>query len=268
MKVFLPYRAEFGFIVMVHAPQVHHVISQGSGCVVCCEKQLEALYPGAQGYHHVDRREDDQRREFLEPALFEKIIKRLPILCSPDLKLEFIEPDATAPRSYFIPEPCWPIEIGNPDVVICPRKRNYGSDKNWGHWQTLADQLAKNDLTVFAAGAPDSSEHIATNGGEAWHFQRFLDATIAAMLSARLVIATDNGLAHLAVLCGKPLLMISYKNGLVAPGCDDVGNDYWPIKLDRYKRENHCDQLIDVLHDSWNDPEKVLDKTRSLLCES
>ena len=36
-----------------------------------------------------------------------------------------------------------------------------------------------------------------------------LDATVEAMLSAKVVVATDSGLAHLAILCGRPLILIS-----------------------------------------------------------
>ena len=251
---------------MVHAPQVHCAIGQQDNCVVCCEHGLEALYPRASNYYYVDRRIDSERREFLEPTLFEKIQN---LFGEDEMDHEFIKPDLQAPREYFIPEPYHAIEINtNPDIVICPRKRSYGADKNWGHWQQLSDELCRMDLSVFAAGAPDSSDGTIHCKMRAWDFPRFLDASIAAMLRAKLVIATDAGLAHLAVMCGVPLLLISYKNDLVAPGCDDVGNEYWPIKLDRYQTANHEHVPIDVLPDSWNDPQKVLDKTRSLLCES
>ena len=268
MKIFLPYRAEFGFLVMVHAPQVHHCVAQVDSCIVCCEAGNEALYPHAYAYCHIKRRKDSERRQSLECDMLEAASQRLREVYKNDA-CEFIKPDPAAPRKYFVPKPHYPIKLSRePDVVICPRHRDYGSDKNWEHWQTLADRLASNGLIVFAAGAPDSSSWVKTNGGTAWAQERFLDATIEAMRQAKLVVATDCGLAHLAILCGKPLLMISYKNGLVAPGHDDVGHDYWPIKMERYKRENHLDQPIHVLYDTWNDVDKVIDKTRSLLCES
>lgn len=263
MRIFLPYRAEFGFVCMAHAPQVHHTMQDGKTSVVCIEEGNEALYPGMEGYMHIRRRNDDERRQFLEKEWTQgQIIPNLERRYGPDL--DYVWPDVKAPRKYFVPQPFDHSEIAC-DVVICPRKRAYGSDKNWQHWQSLAESLSDIGYHVFAAGAPDSSDHVKTNAGAAWDHGRFLDATIVAMLSAKLVIATDNGLGHLAMMCGRPLALISYKNGLVAPGEDDVGNNYWPIKLNRYQRANHKKARITVMHNTWNDPSAVLELARRLL---
>jgi hypothetical protein len=97
-----------------------------------------------------------------------------------------------------------------------------------------------------------------------WDYPRFLDATIEAMLAARVVVATDAGLAHLAVLCGRPLVLIAYGGGLVAPGPVLDGERqtmpaYWPIRLEKYYHAaNHMHAPIRVVPHGWERPEDVL----------
>lgn len=251
MKIFLPYRGEFGFVCMMHAPQVHAALTPGED-VVCIEPGREALYPGAAEYVHVDQREDAERRAKAEAGLLREwegqMRKRYP-------GAELVRPDPDAPRAYFVPQPTvrYGIEC---DVFVCPRWRAYGPDKNWPHWPALVERLQAEGLRCFAGGAPDSSADVPCP--RAWDHDRCLDATIEAMHAAKLVIATDAGLAHLAVLCGRPLVMITHANGYVAPGHDDSGNPYWPVKIDRYHRENHTGSPIDLVHHGWHSIEPTL----------
>lgn len=253
MRCFLPFRGEFGFIVMMHAPQVHAAEGQK---IVCCEVGNEALYPSASQFFFVDRRPDVERREHLEYDFMARTNVAVARRYGKDL--EFILPNPQAPRKYFVPQPRTEQSIGPCDVVICPRKREYGPDKNWPKWSHLADQLHHRDFRVFAAGVAESSFDVPCS--QAWRFNHPLDATIQAMTGAAVVIATDSGLAHLAVLCGAPLLLISHGDGLVAPGTDDVGRPYWPIKIERYERENHTGSPIHILRDAWtSDPSVIVD---------
>jgi hypothetical protein len=260
-KVFLPFRGEFGWLVMMHAPQVRACHDDDK--VVCCEPGCEALYPGVSRYVPVDRRDDDDRhglsdREFLNQ--FETRMRRQ------FGDAQYIRPDRSATREYFTP---WPHEaqVVTCDIVVCPRWRNYGFNKNWPHWSQLVEYL--DGYKLLAAGAPDSSVDVACP--KAWSYARFLDASIEAMLLAKLVIATDAGLAHLAVMCGTPLLMITHANGLVAPGPvvesdgREAATDYWPVHMDRYERENHCDVDIRQVHDAWENPAIVAVQAKDMM---
>ena len=264
MRIYLPYRAEFGHIVMTHAPQVH-AGQQGQldKCVVCCEAGNEALYPGADMFWPVERRDDKDRREFLEAEL----LTRLETYIGEHLGSghEYICPDPKAERRYFVPKPVinYPVDC---DIVICPRRRDYGPDKNWPYWALLASRLAEAGYSVGACGAPDSSDQAIGVAWKSWEFPRFLDATIAAMLRAKLVIATDNGLAHLAVLCGRPLAIICYRKDLVAPGSDDKGREYWPIHKNRYARANHQHSPINFMDYSWENVDKIVHEAGSMIC--
>ncbi len=237
MSVILPFRGEFGLKLRYHVPAVHAL---GNGHVVMIEKGEEALYPRAASWVSVDRRKDDERRGWSEPV-DAYLREHYP---------ETIEVSKGEPEERFLPAPHMEQDLGSIDVVICPRMRNYASSKNWPHWPWLAESLEAEGLNVFAAGAPDSSVDIECE--RAWDHERFLDASIGAMLRARLVVATDAGLAHLALLCGRPLLLITY-DGLVAPGpvLDAAGHAmepaYWPVRLEEYYHAaNHLQVPIHV----------------------
>lgn len=258
MKVISPWRGEFGYRCFFHAPAVHAIPGKK---VVCCERGTEALYPSAVGLEVVDRRSDGTRArndykrdlDFVE-AVEERMRRRYP-------GAEILRPNQGWPRERFIPEPIHEYGISC-DVVVCPRRRDYGHNKNWPHWARLTEDIQHEGLTVFAGGAPDSSFEVPCE--KAWGFSRFLDATLEAMHSADLVVATDAGLAHLAVLAGRPLLMITYRDGIVAPGpnTDEHGNvteeEFWPVRMHRYEKNNHTDSLIRVLHHAWEDPDMVV----------
>lgn len=218
-----------------HVPWVHALPGPKR---VEIERGCEALYPSATEWRIVERGDDDARRGM--PGW---------------------SPPEGAPEARFVPDPHVP-QGARADVVICPRHRRYGASKNWPHWQRLAELPG-----VFAAGAPDSS--VDVDCPRAWDYARFLDASIEAMRSARLVVATDAGLAHLAVLCGRPLLLITFR-GLVAPGpvmAPDgrvMREAYWPVRFERYyEAANHTGAPIEMI-DAWDDPDAVVQRVHTL----
>lgn len=257
-----PFRGEFGLLVRYTVPAV---AALPRPVVVCIEPGNEALFPDAK-HIVVDRADDAARRDlYRKDADYvaywrEELERRYP-------GARLVEPDRTSelPMRRFVPEPVLRRGI-QCDVVTCPRKRTYGATKNWPCWRVLADALTDAGLRVFAAGAPDASDTSVEAAGipAAWQYDRFLDASIEAMLSARLVIATDAGLAHLAVLCGRPLYLIAADGGRVAPGpvVDGRGRmahrQYWPIRLNEYYlAANHMNAPIEVEPDGWHHPLRV-----------
>jgi len=257
MRVVLPFRGELGLKLRYHVPAVHAMRPD----VVCMEPDEEALYPSAGTRYLVERNRDDDRREkYAKDGAYLRTLE--PQLRAAFPRAQFVETAPGMPEARFIPEPLLRRGLAA-DVVICPRKRVYGASKNWDGWALLAEQLQAAGLSVFAGGAPDSSNPVPCPA--AWELERFLDATIEAMLVARVVVATDAGLAHLAVLCGRPLVLIAYGGGLVAPGpvLDSDGHQtmpiYWPIRLDRYYHQaNHMHAPIRVVPNGWERPEDVL----------
>lgn len=260
MKVILPCRWEFGLKLIGHVPAVHAI--RPDVCYI--ERGEQALYPSAARWIEVDRQEDDRRRNNYAKdsgtSAFEAVARaRFP-------NAEILKPEHGWPKKRFVPEPFMEQLPGLAvDVMVCPRMRSYGAEKNWPHWVDLTRRLMAEGLKVFAGGAADSSYDVPCP--KAWDYERELDATIEAMHAARLVVATDAGLAHLAVLCGRPLLMITHADGLVAPGSvnDEHGRAmepaYWPVKMHRYREANHTGSSIVVVKHAWDDPDLVLTRT-------
>ena len=259
MKVILSARGEFGLKLRYHVPNIHAIPGPKT---VCIEPGEECLYPSAKGFIIVDRIKDDARRgthprtdgEF-NRRLREKIHSRYG-------KVEVVQTRKGMPEKRFVPKPKVFSWI-NAKVVIAPRKRTYGRAKNWPHWNELMDLPG-----IFAAGAPDSSFDLPCP--KAWDYDRFLDASVEAILGAELVISTCAGVAHLAMLCGTPLLLITH-NGLVAPGpvLDDRGrameSRYWPVRREEYYyKANHQNVRIHEVS-QWDEPERVRDKALAIL---
>jgi hypothetical protein len=260
MKVILPLRAEFGLKLWWFVPAVHAIDDPEK--VVFIEPGEEALYPSAARLIEVDRQEDSLRRNRYSRDRDFVSFQKLRAIQMFGGDADFVEPAPSWPGKRFVPEPRQRVGI-TCDVVVAPRKRSYGAEKNWPHWGTLTNGLKASGYDVFAAGAPDSSYDV--NLHRAWDHERFFDASLEAILASKLVISTDAGIAHLAVLCGKPLLMITHGEGLVAPGpsSDENGRvmdeQYWPVKIDRYREANHLGAPIMLLHHAWYDPGLVID---------
>lgn len=262
MKVVMPAQGEFGLVLRYHVPAFHALPAPKMAVI---ETGMEALYPSADQYHVLDRVHDDQRRGMLAKGTDQTGMRRMLRRAYPDSRV--VELRKRMPEARFVPEPYVVQDVPEAEVVVCPRRRNYGADKNWPHWAELTERLTE-VTTVFAAGAPDSSASVPCP--KAWEYDRFLDASIQAMRSARLVIATDAGLAHLAVLCGRPLLLITY-NGKVAPGAvrDPRGRvmepEYWLVRLDEYYHAaNHTGAPI-IPFDGWEHPGEVVRQVKTIL---
>ena len=261
MKVILPFRGELGLKLYWHVPAVHAIAGPK---VVYVERGERALYPSARGHIEVERREDDDRRNHYHRD--QDFVDQTEAAARERFggDAEYLRPDQKWPRERFVPQPatCADVEC---DVVVCPRRRNYGAEKNWPEWFDFTERLVAEGVSVFAGGVADSSYHVPCK--RAWEYDRPLDATIEAMHAAKVVVATDAGLAHLAVLCGRPLLMITHGRGLVAPGpvIDEQGQHmedrYWPVKMERYKEGNHTGSWIRLLEGAWYDPALVLRET-------
>lgn len=228
VRVIRAFQGEFGTKLREHVPVAY---AMGPGHIIEIEEGEEALYPLATEWRVIPRAPDNTRRG---------------------------HPKMTGPVKRFIPKPHVVQNVGMPDIVVCPRKRGdliwqgkvqRMSIRNWPHWPTLVRILAADSVTTFAAGVADASD-TSVECPRAWDYARPLDASIEAMLSARLVIATDAGLAHLAVLCGRPLLIVGHK-GMPCPDAR------WMVRMKNYYHTaNHTGSPIELI-DAWHSPMQV-----------
>jgi hypothetical protein len=258
-----PFRAELGIMIRYHVPAVRALPRP---LLVCHEPGREALYPECKRVL-VPTRHDDIRY-WSDEQFIDEWAAKLKQECD-DVRI--IQRDADNPEQRFVPVPyAWQIwrrwrGRGGIDFTICPRRRKWGHNKNWNGWFTVARELKRAGRTVFAAGAKETSYLGVQHDDASWAYGRSLDAAIEAMRQTRLVIATDAGLAHLAILVGVPLLLIGSNGGLIAPGpaTDDKGRvvapKFWPVRLEEYyQKANHKNVKIVFMPDGWENPRAVV----------
>lgn len=261
-----PFRGELGILIRFHAAAVR---AMPRPLTVAHEPGLEALYPDARRIL-VRARADAERRwtyghdeSFLrgfESALEAEDVRK------PDkdnrMKIRPFRPEPTVDQ----------VGPAHFDAVVCPRRRDYGPEKNWEAWPELSAKMADAGLRIFAAGRAETSYAIPSAAARAWDFPRELDATIEAMTQADLVVATASGLSLLALLCGVPrMILVAANGGKVAPGParDGTGKiaheSYWKVPLeDYYEPLNWAGTEIHFLPGGWGEPGRVLDSALSL----
>jgi len=245
MKIFLPFRGEFGHICMWHAPQVKAY--KGPKAVVI-EHGMEPLYPDCQ-YFYIEKRPDIERREHLETEVMDTWREQHDEVIREYFgHVSYCTPSQEAKREYFIPQVKDIYEDRHQNTIaLAPRLRQYGADNNWKHWDKLVESLGQ--YTKVAVGDKDTSQQL-----DCWRMWG-LGETIAVLKNCKLLVTTDCGVAHLGVMCGTPIAMISHGNGLVADGTvngAENGIPYGPIKMERYQEENHTNSMIEIIKDSWH----------------
>lgn len=251
--VFLPWRGEFGTMIMHHVRRVHAY--QADRKVVCCRKGDEALFPSASDFHYdwedlPDQQKKtrslkgDNNRQYLE-NLEGQLFKRYP-----GCRVVFPEYRSEIDRSRnFRPEPR--VRRGlSCDIAVAPRFRQHGEHRNYQHWPLVVQKLVERGHRVGLIGmrgtsidCPGVSEDL-----KGWNYDS-LDAHLELMQSARLVLATDSGLAHLAVLAGCPLKVIYDQPG------KEAGHPSWPWVLPHMQAYSvtHCEPICH----GWHDPTLV-----------
>lgn len=264
-----PLRTEFGLRIRFHVPRVAALPCPK---VVVIEPGLEALYPDA-GWMFDDPPPDTERmdRYTKHPEHVAHWESRLRSMY-PGCSIVKPERDSPMPRRRFIPEPRIPQGVRPCDVVVCPRWREHAPERNWDAWPEVVARLRDEGLMVFAAGIREMSDVRVRADDCSWNYERGLDASIAAMLSAAVVVATDAGLAHLAVLCGRPLLLVGYGGGYPAPGLPTglggrvLKPKYWKIRMEDYfEAANHRAVPIWMEPNGWEDPTRVVAATLELM---
>ena len=255
-KIIPPYRGEFGHKLMKHYAAVNGV--RGS-TLVYGEVGERMFYPGAAEFVEVPRLEDSKRRqnmphdqEFRKECI-EDGLSRYPgaEVCWP----------VKSPRKFFIPKPLSRRGI-KCDVVVPPRYRApYGTARNWDGYEQLVKTLQFAGYSVFLAGAPDSSCR-DIEAPCAWDYEDYTSATVEALLSSRVCACTDSGVGYLALWCAVPVIMVTYAEGLIAPG--HAKN----VLQHRYKGVNHKNVHFELVHGSWEFPIAITDRVLNFLRSS
>lgn len=270
IKVFLPWRGEFGQMIMAYVRWFH---LQTGRKIVCCREGDESLFPTAAGFYTKWDQVDDHKKttKFVMGRDNSRYLSHLKSQIARDLTetslgveldISFHHPlDGKKPQRFknlvdgnFKPIP-GPSEFDQDlDIVLAPRWRKHGEHRNFQYWKEVTDGLMDLGLKVGYAGLLCASQDYQRVPEElkSWNYDQ-VDTTFHMMNRAKVTLATDAGLAHLAVLNQTPLLVIYDEPGR------EAGHPTWPWVLPHMQR--HSVNTCDPICYGWNSPETVVKHT-------
>ena len=247
--LFLPFVGEFGHLVMSHIRIVHW--HKAAYKIVCCRPGEEVLFPSADEFvtDWVDPIPDmtkigTMRKRNLD---WEGLIQRFPGArpiyagnLSPSQELIAIHPDKAVPLKSK------PLGY-HADVCLGVRSRMFCPERNWPHWQQLANAIIAAGYTVAVVGRRDTAPDLV---GQSYHTDGDTNSAIELLRNCQLYIGQDSGNSHLAATVGALMLIFREEDGgsrNLVPRMKEVNSD------------------IVYLPDAWGTPEKVIAETLSLL---
>jgi len=219
--VYLPFTGELGSSLLRWIPTV---LAAPEPKIICHAPGDEALFPNV-ARHLVPRpsaelsggagsKDDAERWQTIKATL------------GPDMT--YVEPAALDLATPLPPtRPTGSSLNLSPDVVLLPRDKWYAANRNWSNWNVIASRLKAAGLDLFVAGLPETTFDLGTPA--AWDYDRPLDATLAALAGARLVVGPPTGTALLALMVGAPLWVVCTADGRCAPNGLSVPHGYFVL---------------------------------------
>lgn len=209
---FLPWASEFGWYIMNHVKRFHGYNHQKK--IACIKKGHECLFPTATEfwYDWVDDVKDIHKGGIVKYKHNDKVKKLIVDTYGKDVT--FIDPAETGwaektslGHHTFVPKPRFNHNF-DIDIVITPRLRQLDANRNYvKQWQDLTNRLVKAGFKIAICGTKQLSAKI--NGAKyfSWNYVD-VDTDVEMMLKSKLVISQESGLAYLAMMCKKPLIII------------------------------------------------------------
>jgi hypothetical protein len=250
--LFLPNVGEFGHVIMSGIRIVH--FNKSPHKIVCCRKGQEVLYPSATEFY-TDWEDNIPDTHRIGSGRYTRLEWT-------DIREKF--PDAVAVESDNLhpiaelvcihpelPIPFKPLTRGlKADVVLGVRRREFCPERNWKHWQRLANAVTKAGYTFAVIGDLKTSFHLK---GEVVHSGDYdTDCAIELLQNAKLYIGGDSGNSHLAAVTDVRMLVFREEEA----GSRDLTY--------RMRMTNHT---LTVLRRVWDKPKVVIDAALRMLSE-
>jgi hypothetical protein len=250
--VYLPHYGEFGFLIMNHLRAVHK--DEADVKIVCCERGNECLFPSASGFFYDYPVLQDEHRggdtsdwKWKDCEEANKRLHQVLPQFYPDyeiVQLKYESPWNLTDSIKFFPKVA--AELPRVDVALGVRKRTFCPEKNWQHWEHLADLLQSVGLTVGLVGTKETSNDIRADARSWDHSGGATAGTVDLLSHCRLYVGTDTGTSHLAALMDVPQLTFRFVGQL-------QGNDDFLPMMERANRR-YFRRLADSV---WDRPDEV-----------
>ena len=219
---FLPWSGEFGWYLMVHVRRVHK--HNADYKIVCCAPGEECLYPTAnEFYHYTDFTPDCQKRHGKPISQQDAAEIKSYFKQRGDRGITYIDAAFDRKGSQYRyeavqvqPAPQTARNIKT-DILVAPRLRA-GLDedrRNLGYWDDIVRALADKGHKVGLIGSKELSYDINIDGVvRSWDISDTVDCIVDMMYNTGMVISSNSGMAHLAILCQTvPLCVLGHKGG-------------------------------------------------------
>lgn len=242
--LFLPFVGEFGHMIMTHVRLVHW--HKASRKVVCCRVGEECLYPSADEFvtDWEDPTPDLKRIGTMRERQpdWSHLIERYP-------GLHVLQSGGLTPEQEL-----WPINAAErvpfapyrrglkADVVLGVRVRQFCPERNWRHWQRLADEIRRAGYSVAVIGVRPTTLDLV---GQVHHSADYdTSAAVELLEGCQLYVGTDSGSSHLAAAVGAPMLVFREEAG----GSRDLTT----------LMEERNPGRVEVVRHAWEYPDRVI----------
>lgn len=251
--IFMPFFGEVGWMVMHQMRLVH--FSKATRKVVCCRKGQEVLFPTADEFYY-DWQDplDDSRRGGTGrlavdwSAIRNKYTDHVAVETSGLTNTQELIP-------YCLHKniPLTPKKRGlSVDICIATRKRDFCPEKNYPHWQYIADAITKAGFRFAVIGSQASSYPLVGQVCLSGDYGDY-DAAVELLQSCKVFLGTDSGGAHLAsVVNACPMIVQSVPDTVYQGQIVSVRNF-----IPRMAATTSY-PVIEITSDQWDNPDAIL----------
>ncbi len=215
MKCYLPWRGEFGWMIMCFVKKFH--ADPYPNKIICCKPGHECLYPTASGFFYDWQDVPDSQKAGVYEVTDEELIKAMVIEKYPNQEIEFVPLSEVGwhnkhdfAQYTFIPQSKHNLGL-KADVIITPRNRLMDPQRNWTkeNWQLVVNGLCHSGISVGVCGAADSSFDLQNIAFKSYdHID--VDSDVEMMNNAKLVVTQESGMQYLSFLCQRPTFCIDH----------------------------------------------------------
>jgi hypothetical protein len=214
-KCYLPWRGEFGWMIMCFVKKFHADPSPNK--IICCKPGHECLYPTASGFFYDWQDVPDSQKAGVYEVTDEELIKARVMEKYPNQAIEFVPLSEVGwhnkhdfAQHTFIPQSKHNLGL-KVDVIITPRNRVIDAQRNWTkeNWQLVVNGLCHNGISVGVCGSPDSSFDLQNIAFKSYNYID-VDSDVEMMNNAKLIVTQESGMQYLSFLCQRPTFCIDY----------------------------------------------------------
>jgi len=238
--LFLPFVGEYGHLIMSHLRIVH--FNKAKRKIVCCQPGQQCLFPAASAFITdwtnpiADAQRIGSAGSFTTALKWPELTARHPHAAivpagnlQPEAEVWILNQGEIIP--FAVPKPAQRV-----DVLLGVRQRGFAPERNWQHWQRLADQITAAGYTFGVMGLRDTAPDLH---GQTLHTNGNCALAIGLMQAGSLYVGQDSGGSHLAAEAQAKMILFR---------CNDGSRNL----IDRMRQVNR--QPVEFAANGWDEP--------------